>query len=414
MDVAPDPSPADQMAHNQVEGVQNGSDDFNLRPVDPDSLPKKRPWSAQGIQSALSPSPTFIETRRHSKDDTHVFPGPVTPKRPNHPPRGLSLQMPPRDLSSTSTANLAKRIPISPKPDLTTIYPSLLPRRTRGMDFSRAATSLHHSTLAEQSSPESSPVAGGRRGMIIPPRRGIFNPPGSINVPESPGQMSNSLWTTTMNPERSGLASSVGSSILIEGESSNSSDGDELMDLGDDDGAVQMTPHIDNNGITLMNPFASGASSPGGDGVGVYSPAAQKLMSYQRARLQSRRSRTRKSSSSASGHSSMHSPAPQSPPVLRSIETNLSMNGSFLLDEPAKREIESRRESLSLGTNEMQLSDAEQSDDGGNLPFHSNIDFHEDAPIATPVTPSMEDRKHVVRRAVTRRGNLLVYWPPRI
>ncbi len=62
MDVAPDPSPADQMAHNQVEGVQNGSDDFNLRPVDPDSLPKKRPWSAQGIQSALSPSPTFIET----------------------------------------------------------------------------------------------------------------------------------------------------------------------------------------------------------------------------------------------------------------------------------------------------------------------------------------------------------------
>lgn len=404
MDAAPDPSSQAQMTYNKGDGVLNGSDDSNLRPDDQ----PQRPWSAQGCQSALSPSPTFIDTRRLSKDDTHIFSGPVTPRRPNHPPRGLSLQMPPRDLSSTSTANLTKRIPLSPKPELATTYPSLLPRRSRGMDFSRAATNLHHSTLAEQSSPESSPIAGGRRGVNIPPRRGLFSPPGFITVPESPGHMSNSLWTTIVNAEKSGLESSVGSSIVMDGESSSSSDGDELMDLGDDDDTMQTTSHICKNGITLMNPFASGASSPGGDGVGIYSPAAQKLISYQRARLQSRRSRTRKSSSSASGNSSMHSPAPQSPPVLRSIETNLSMNGSFFLDEPTKKEIESRRESLSLGTNEMQLSDADQSDEGGHVSFNSTFDLHEDAPIATPVTPSMEDRKHVVRRAVTRRGNLLV------
>jgi len=181
------------------------------------------------------------------------------------------------------------------------------------------------------------------------------------------------------------------------------------MDLGDDDDTIHMTPHIYNSGNGLINPFGSSASSPGGDGVGVFSPAAQKLVSYQRARLQSRRSRTRKSSSSASAHSSMHSPAPQSPPLFKSIEGKLNING-FFLDEPAKKELDSRRQSLSLGTNDMQLSDGEQSDEGGN----QQIKSHEDVPIATPVTPSMEDRKQVVRKAVTRRGNLLVCLSTRL
>ena len=398
---APPPSQMTQQNH------ENGNCEPDVASVGEEALselPKKRrPWSSQEFKSILSPSPSFTESRRSSKDDLEVASGPVTPKRPNVASRGLSLQMPPRDTSSTSTANLTKRIPVSPKPESSASYPSpasVLPRRSRGLDFSRAATSLHHSTLAE-SSPESSPIVGSRNNML--PRKGLFSPPSAVAVPDSPSMGPSSLWSTMANAERSQLSSSVGSSNIMEYESgSSSSDGDTMMDAEDDD-TIHMTPHVYNTN-SFTNPFsASLVSIPGGDGVGEFSPAAAKLMSYQRARVKSRKNRM--SSSSASAQSSLHSPGPSSPPLLRSIESSLSMNGGYFLDDTARREVNSRRESLSLGTNDMQLSDAEQSDDGGELrQTHS----HEDVPIPAPVTPSVEDRRNVIRRAVTRRTNMLV------
>lgn len=387
-----------------LQEARNGSDEPGNENVgleiSPEYHKKPRPWSSQGFKSVLSPSPLFIDSRRASKDDLSVASGPVTPKRPNVAPRGLSLQMPPRDISSTSTANLTKRVPVSPKPETAASYPSpssVLPRRSRGMDFSRAATNLHHSTLAE-SSPESSPIVGSRGSMMS--RKGLFSPPSNPSVPESPNSVPNSLWSTMANAEKTGLSSSVGSSSVMEYDSgSTSSDGDEVMDNGEDDDTIHMTPHMIGNGFG--NPFGSVASSPGGDGIGAFSPAASKLMSYQRHRIKSRRKRM--SSSSASGQSSLHSPGPSSPPLLRSIESSLSMNGGYFLDDPSKKEINSRRESLSLGTNDMQLSDAEQSEGEGLLRMHS----HEDVPIPTPKTPTMDDRRNVIRRAVTRRGNML-------
>ena len=235
------------------------------------------------------------------------------------------------------------------------------------------------------------------------PRKGLFSPPSGMTVPDSPGIGTNSLWSTLANAERTQLSSSVGSSNMMEYESgSSSSDGDAMMDEEDDD-TIHMTPHVYNtNGF--KNPFGAPAvSSPGGDGVGEYSPAATKLMSYQRARVKSRRNRM--SSSSASAQSSMHSPGPSSPPLLRSIESSLSINGGYFMDDTVRREVNSRRESLSLGTNDMQLSDAEQSEDGGEL---RRIHSHEDVPIPAPVTPSVENRRSVIRRAVTRRTNMLV------
>ncbi|KAL9130867.1 MAG: hypothetical protein Q9217_001068 [Psora testacea] len=388
----------------QQEEVHNGSHEPSLNVNDASTAlpPKRRPWSSEGIKSMLSPSPTIIENRRGSKDDSDIPSNPVTPKRPHHPPRGLTLQMPPRDLSSTSTANLSKRIPVSPKLDCSAAYPSpasVLPRRSRGLDFSRAATNLHHSVLAEQPSPESSPTVGGRRGINIPVRKGLSSPLDSSNIAESPRNMHGSLWTTLSNGQRAGLSSSVGSSAVVENDSGSSSS-DETMDLGEDDDTIQMTPL---NGLSLVNPFGPMGSSPGGDGVGIFTPSTSKLISYQRARLQSRRNRTRGSSSSASGQSTMQSPVPPSPPPVRSLESSMSMNGGYFLDEPTKKEIGSRRESLSLGTTDMHLSDAEQSEDEGHL----QVNTHEHVPVPAHVTPSMEDRKQVVRKAVTRRSNLL-------
>ena len=404
----PDQLLSQMIYETQQEGVENGSDDASreLNHARPGSPKRRRPWSAQGLKSILSPSPTILENARGSKDDSDIAFSPVTPKRPNYPPHILSLQMPPQDLSSTSTANLSKRIPASPKLDCSAVYPSptsVLPRRSRGLDFSRSATNLHHSILAEQPSPESSPIVSGQRGLNISSRKGQFNTTSPYNISESPRNMPGSLWTTLPIGERSGLASSVGSSAIFDNDSGSSSS-DDMMDLGDDDDTIHMTPHT---GLNLINPFASMASSPGGDNVGAWTPAASKLISYQRARLQSRRNRTRGSSSSASGQSAMQSPIPQSPPLIRSIESGLGMNGGYFLDDPTRKEIDSRRESLSLGTNDMQLSDAENSGDEG----HTQVNTHDDVPIPLPVTPSMEDRKQVVRKAVTRRSNLLVSTP---
>lgn len=393
---------------NDDPGNDNGVPDFPaLEPAL--EVDKRRPWSSQGIKTPLSPSPTLIEARRHSKDDNEIDTSPSTPQKPSLGARlsqNLSLQMPPRDVSSTSTANLSKRIPVSPKPDSPTVFTSptsVLPRRSRGMDYSRAATNLHHSTLADQPSPESSPTVGGRRGIMIPPRKPPSNGATVSTNPESPSLGAQSLWTAFPTFERSCLSSSLPNSIGMDDDSADSSsDEDDMMDYGEDEDTIHMTPQA--NGVGLVNPFGPVSSSPGGESVGGFPATAAKLLSYQRHRVHSRRNRARNSSGSASGHSAMQSPGPNSPPMLRPTDINFSVNGVFMLDEPAKRDIVSRRESLSLGTNDLQLSDAEQSDDGG--PLHSS--YHDEPQILNPATPSMEERKEVVRRAVTRRGNLLV------
>ncbi|KAL8672410.1 MAG: hypothetical protein Q9168_003117 [Polycauliona sp. 1 TL-2023] len=363
---------------------------------------RQRPWSTEGIQT-LSPSPSLVETRT-SKDDIHL-PGhnPVTPKRPNYPPRGLSLQMPPRDISSTSTANLVKRVPLSPKLDPANSYASpgfALPRRSRGLDFSRACTNLHHSTLAEQSSPDSSPVVGGRGGITIPSRKGTYNSATTPIIPDSPGMLPSSLWTTMASTDKGGISNSIGSGSLMEYDSgSSSTDDDEIMGHGEDEDGIHTTPGFGRSGDGSGNLFGPAIlSSPGADSFGASSSLATRPMSFQRARTKHRRSRT-------SGYSVLCSPGCSSPPpVLRSIER--SMTGDSYHD-PSKQEIESRRKSLSLGTGDLELSDEDQSEGSGKL----YVNALEDAMNPMPATPS-DERRSVVRRAVTRRGNLLVSEPP--
>ena len=384
----------------QPQDLNTGSDDQNLSNQEDtsESPSRPRPWSSHESLSALSPLPLSVEPSRTSKDDSHVAPSPVTPKRPNFSQRGLSLQMPPRDISSTSTANITKRIPLSPKLDSTNSYAStasVLPRRSRGLDFSRACTNLHHSTLAEQSSPDSSPIIGGR-GMMIPPRKGLFNnTPNTSHIPDSPISVTNSLWSTMANTDKPAISSSVGSVSMMEYDTgSSSSDSDDLMDHVEEEDTIHMTPHVfkDENGSMNFGPPIM--SSPGGNGIGS-SPVVSKMMSYQRARLKP--GRIRKGSS----NSSSHSLGPASPPMLKSIESSLS--SGYFSKEPSKKDLDSRRESLSLGTGDLRLSDCEDSDGGNNRgypPDHlSNT---------TPVTPSMDERRNVIRRAVTRRGNMLV------
>ncbi|KAF2092262.1 hypothetical protein K490DRAFT_70889 [Saccharata proteae CBS 121410] len=339
---------------------------------------------AMTSQPSLSPSPKIV-SKRQSKDD-NTLPNPRTPRRPDFLSRGLSLQMPPRDpaIGLQTPANITSRVPLSPQLDTRDTYGSpatVLPRHSRGLDFARACTNLHHSTLAEQSSPDSSPTIT-QKGMMIPQRKSNFT---SMSL-DSPHHMhsNDARWpTTTNNREKSVASSSVGSINMMESDSASSgSDEDDPMDPDNDDDPMVMTPQV----LKLERAGGLGftghtAPSPGAVWSGGFSPGGPNFLQIQRNRL--RKVRSRKSSSSASGHSSLASPGPGSPPPNKGFD---GANGGYFAQQ-VMRKAGSRRESLTLGTNDLHISSGNDSGDEAGMPI--------------PSTPG------VIRRPVVRRGNLL-------
>ncbi|KAI0169335.1 hypothetical protein GGR52DRAFT_554730 [Hypoxylon sp. FL1284] len=297
---------------------------------------------------------------------------PVTPRRPEFPMRGLSLQMSQFDSASpvaAQTPNQGKLAPLSPQLDHSQIYASptnILPRRSRGLDFSRAATSLHHSTLAEQSSPDSSPTIGGR-AMNIPNR--------TYGAEHSQEQPTTSLWSMMGSQERINISSSVGSTNHpAVSDSSSSSGDDDFMDEEMED-AIYTTPQAKSN--------LSGGLPPGaGNNVVPWMPASSPAINS----LQSFRTRPRKQprkkvrSLAGLGFGSGARPAlSKSPPnnIVKEIR-----------DVPLPH---ARRESISWAANQLHISGSESEE--------RSIDANE--------ALSRDGTRGVIKRAVTRRGSLL-------
>lgn len=353
--------------------------------------------------AALQPSPTFKERTR----DDHALPTtPRPPRRPDFLSRGLTLQLPPPRVTEASAPAAVSpfALPLSPKLDAhnhnsymqtpNNAQPSLphspatsLPRHSRGLDFSRACTNLHHSTLAE-SSPDSSPVIT-QRAVNIPGRKMSV---GSMAL-DSPNVLGPGSypWEKLPPHDKSTLSSSVGSVNMMGSESESSDSDDDASMAGDDaEDPIYATPQVHKlQNPNAPTPFNAPPTTPGNNvtwGTGShFSPAQASLMrTIKRNRLHKTGRRSRKSSSSASnsGYSSLASPRTTSPPPLRSIETAAN-SGYFTLANAAR----SRRESLAMGTDGMNLS--------------SGNDSGDEATFTAPSTPG------VVRRPVTRRGNLL-------
>ncbi|KAL7793123.1 hypothetical protein V8C37DRAFT_379380 [Trichoderma ceciliae] len=314
-----------------------------------------------GTPSKLSPSPRIVEaSRRTTKDDSSLnhLPPPVTPRRSEL--RGLSIQMPPRQFtppppgtsSGTSSGSCIRPAPSSPKLDHSQVYASptnLLPRRSRGLDFSRVATSLHHSTLAEQSSPDSSPVIA-ERGMNIPPRRGPYG---------GTEQTSTSLWSMMGNQERLNISTSLGSNHAAQSDSSSSLEEDEDMDE-DMEEAYVTTPQASKMGM----PIGQGAGSgPFG------SPSIGSLASFQHRQRHRRHPKMKPRGPLGLGFNLASAVLSKSPPT----------------NSAAAR---ARRESISWQANQLHISSGDV-DEGG------------------AAEGSSSDRGSVIRRVVTRRANLL-------
>lgn len=374
-----DPAPYEAAAGAEPSGVQQH---LLVRPA---PFTKSRSLSdGGGPTPKLSPSPHIVASARRTSKDDHDIDDlcsssagataaatlaalPSTPKRSEvrgwssqhilqqqqPPPSRISRDFTPPPVAVGSTA-FGKPAPLSPKLDHSQIYASptnILPRRSRGLDFSRAATSLHHSTLAE-SSPESSPTVGGR-GMNIPARRREFGQGAEHSL-----QSSASLWPAAVgNPERMAISSSLGSTQAVGSESSSSSEDDDLMDE-DTDEAYVTTPQVSRTG-------------PGGGGNPLGSPAMGPLASFQN------RQRPRK-------HPKKKVRGP--------LGLGFNINPSALSRSPPSNSSRARRESISWQANQLHISSGDGEDSG-----RSDVDG-----------PPGDAQPNVTRRAVTRRGNLLV------
>lgn len=302
---------------------------------------------------------------------------PVTPHRSEFPLRGFALHLPLQASTPPpqQSASLQPKPgpPLSPKLDHSQIYSSptnILPRRSRGLDFSRAATSLHHTTLAEQSSPDSSPTVGGR-AMNIPARR-----PGDFGAPE---QTSNSLWSMMGNQDRQHISTSLGSAANFMSESSSSSDEDDLMDE-DTEEPYLMTPQVIRNTASSSIP---GAGWSGGGG----SPAVNSLLSFQQR--QRPRKQLKKKARVPFG---MGSPGPAA--LSKSPPTNMMPYGNMAKEMNSSH---ARRESISWAANQLHISGSESED---SPKPGVNVDG--------VLGPGNDGQNRVVRRTVTRRSNLLV------
>ncbi|EKG12830.1 hypothetical protein MPH_10073 [Macrophomina phaseolina MS6] len=370
----------EQRPSQQAEGEKSGLSSAFQDERTPSASPSKNRSLSDSQAPKLSPSPKIV-SKRESKDDAALT-HPRTPRRPDFLARGLSLQMPPRDPTlGLQTPTHLSRVPLSPQLDARDTYgtpATVLPRHSRGLDFARACTNLHHSTLAEQSSPDSSPTIT-QKGMMIPQRKTNITS-FALDSPHN----DHTRWPGMNHQEKGVVSSSLGSINMLGSESSDSdSDEDDPMDPDDNDDPMVMTPHVLKLDRNAGAPFgAPHVSSPGGVWSGGFSPSGPNFLQIQRNRL--KKVRSRKSSSSASGHSSVASPGPGSPPAGKPFDGS---NGGYFAREAVMRKAGSRRESLSMVANDLTISSGNDSGDEAGMP--------------APATPG------VVRRTVVRRGNLL-------
>lgn len=379
---------------SDVEGDAAVVDDHTFGPSGRGArspVPKSRSLSDGGHTPKLSPSPHIVEAAlRLSKDDIAIrdknretaapaLP-PSTPVRVGFPARGLLLRMPPPDPEpepapaspAAGQPNFARPPPHSPKLDqhpYASPPTNILPRRSRGLDFSRAATSLHHSTLAAPSSPDSSPTIGSR-AMNIPGRRADYGGSGADHT-------STSLWSMMGNHERMHIAASSVGSITGHAMSdlSSSSDDDDYMDE-DMEEAYITTPQVQK----VASASRSSMGAPWMPG----SPAASNLLSFHQRQRQRQRKHTKKKPRGPIGLG-FHSPAGSSSVAMSKSPPTGMMGGGLDMSPHA------RRESISWAANQLNIS-GNESDDS-----HRQADG-----LDSPSRPS------IVRRAVTRRGNLLV------
>jgi hypothetical protein len=357
--------------------VRSKSPGFTLR-----TPSKLKTRSLSETAPTLAPSPPIKETQKHTQDD-HNNSNPAafsTPRKSESSALGLHLHVPKKDappvspVTTTITNRQGVQVPVSPKttsdrsPYASPM--SVLPRQARGIEFARAATHLHHSTLAEQSSPDSSPMIA-QRAMNIPRRKQSVN----AMLVDGPFFSSHHQYG-----QPGGISSSLGSINMLAGDSTDGSSDDDLEpnDMEEQEDIILGTPNLHRKSPSAP----SGLGAAHAWGTLPNNPLMNSnFLGFRKPRFNEGRSRN--SSSSASGNSNLASPVPTSP-----SGTKMTTEVSYFALKNHQRKPPSRRESISKVTNELHLDSGNDSGDEAGFPI-----------LSTP---------GVIRRPVTRRTNMLV------
>lgn len=229
----------------------------------------QRSIGPSAFKQHLSPSPSFREpAARPGSDGTHIE-NPT--KSVTRGPGSLFLQMP-KDEAGNITIDS-----YSPHADNKDIYGSpntVLPRRSRGMDFARACTNLHHSTLPNVATPDSSPVFT-QKSMKIPSRRSSA----VSSMWESPRPMGLYAMPIGGSNERF-RPRSIGSTTAMMSDGSDSSSDEDEKDESEE---MVMTPHVQRQqGDNMFTPYGLRDSIGSGGGSHLSSPVDRRFHPFRR------------------------------------------------------------------------------------------------------------------------------------
>lgn len=324
----------------------------------------------------LAPSPRFHELASQTTQDDQALPATTNIATPG---RGLKL-----DLSSAANtfAQPAPKYLQSPQLECRDPYGSppntVLPRHSRGMDFSRAATHLHHSTLADQPSPESSPTITHKS---LASRRTSSH---SMAL-DSPRINAGWSWNSNSNSDKGFFSRSVGSTNAVVSSSSSSDSGEDMdmMEQDETEDPIMGTPQVQKSldGIAVT-PYGTSERQNAIDWLPQHSPNPNAF-----THLRDRR-RRKHGPGSIGRRSRLTTPDPQPQSARRDSIAMSSAARDHPMRSPMMRR-DSRRESLSMGTNHLHITSSNESGDESGM-------------FGAMIQPG------VVRRPVVRRSNMLV------
>lgn len=357
-----------------------------MEPTNALSQPITRPAPPQRSTSdsapVLSPSPRLKERYSDATKDDNVL---ITkPSRPSallngHAKRfALQASNPSEHAINSDSSSSSGQSPYSsawPESRESFTSPSsVLPRHSRGMDFSRACTNLHHSTIPE-STPESSPTISNKHIRPLS-RRGSAM---SISM-DSPRQSWSSTWLNGGLGDRIGIHSrAIPPAVATSSDASSSdSDEDETLMRQDDPDEMITTPQVNKmENVTSTTPYGLRNGSSLGAWTESQSPIARGVSKFRRHRL-------RKAPVRPFGSSGLGNALARFNPSSAQSSNDLSQSHTVPMQSPV-----SRRGSLLVGTDDLHISTSNESGDEGSFKFQS-------------------PQAGVVRRPVVRRSNLLV------
>ncbi|KAI9666882.1 MAG: hypothetical protein M1831_001387 [Alyxoria varia] len=375
----------------------NNPDTAQVVPANSSNIRPKHRSLSDSVRP-LEPSPKLNEPSTTSRDDNVFL---ATPSRLSTRARSfgqdLGLQVPMIDITQQQQQQQQQHQQTGQFVNSNRPYPSnslepresygsptsVLPRHSRGMDFSRACTNLHHSTLPDTASPDSSPTVNGKH-FAIPSRRGsVYSMMvDSPQVASNRGSMhgGSALADKWMFPRSQSSTNAMASEA-----SSDSSDDDMIPSRTEELEEMVTTPQIHRAEKEGVTPYAPQQGPVGNQSPGTYGgpgflrrPRFERLRGSRLGSFSSRKSASNYELGIASGETP-------------------DRNGDIPMDSPI-----SRRGSLLIDTTGLNISGNDSSDEQapGKL-VHQQPQPQHDQPQQPPSTPG------VVRRAVTRRSNLL-------